>query len=74
MNWLLSCLFGHGDRLRERDATGRTLLVCDRCGHSQPVKLDAEFKKGPAHQQAEVRGSVTTKAIPSQWFERRKVS
>jgi hypothetical protein len=44
MTFVLSCLFGHGDRLRERLADGTLVLRCADCGHDQPVLPDQVFK------------------------------
>jgi Zn ribbon nucleic-acid-binding protein len=44
MNFLLSCLFGHGDRLRERLEDGTYVLRCAQCGHDQPVLPDQVYK------------------------------
>jgi hypothetical protein len=70
MNWLLQCLWGHGERLRERDLTGRLVLTCPHCGDVLRP-FDAEVLRGPAHVQAEVKGRCKAKAVPEvpkPWF------
>ena len=73
MWWHSQCWFGH-TRVRERDPQGRLILVCSECRDAVPAFSDREILRGPQHQQAPTLGQPTGKAIPSQWFERRKVS
>ncbi len=62
----LNCWFGHGDRLRARDASGKIITVCERCqGDPQPF-FGGEMIKGPLIKADPVMGQPTGKAQPEQ--------
>jgi len=67
MNWS-HCWFGHGDRLRERDADGRLILVCAACGDVLRV-FETKAVKGPQSEPARVLGQPGGKA-KRQWPEK----
>lgn len=49
-------------QVKARDAEGELILLCTTCGESERV-LTHPTLKGPAHEQAEVRGKPLTKVI-----------
>ena len=64
--WTLGqCLFGHGERIRERDSDGRLCLVCARCGDA--VTVLADLPKG------EPIAPLKASKAPW-WMDERKVS
>ncbi len=50
------CLFGHGDQIRTRDASGALVLACTRCDQTWPVLQGKMITTGPLKAPAPVGG------------------
>ena len=68
---LLRGCYSHLD-LRERDAQGKAILVCQTCGDVRPM-LESEVLKGPRFYQAETLGQPKGSAQIVSRFHQRKV-
>lgn len=68
-----ACWFGmHGDRVRERDASGAAVLACPDCRHAIPILSDADMLRGPKHSPDPVLGQPTGKARPERFTVARR--
>ena len=57
----MTCWFGHGDTVRDRDDEGRLVLRCTECGKATRV-LATAVVKGPLAQPAVVKGEPLIQA------------